>query len=351
MAGNLDIIGHTQVLSVLDRAVVDGRIRHAYLFLGPARVGKATVARWLAARLNCRESPAPCGRCPSCLRIQRGAHPDIRSLQIPGDRDESLGLPLEPLEKLSRAAERSIGIEQVRALQHDAALAPNEATWKVYQILGAELLTLPAANSMLKTLEEPPPNVVLILTIPDGADLLPTLVSRCQIVRFGFVSIDEIRSGLQTKLGVDSERADVVARLAGGRPGWAIEAASDEGMLRERDRAVDDLIAATRPGFLERLAIAERVAAGYSRDQAGVQQLISLWQSWWWDVHLSQLGCSELIANIDRHDVLDSFARQVPDAKVVAYLHDLALASQRLVQNVNPRLALEALLLGSPVVP
>ena len=219
MAGKLDIIGHAQVLSVLDRAVVDGRLRHAYLFLGAARVGKATVARWLAARLNCPNDPAPCGRCPSCLRIQRGVHPDIRSLQIPGDRDESLGLPLESLEKVSRVAERSIGIEQVRALQHDAALASREAAWKVYQILNAELLTMPAANCLLKTLEEPPPNVVLILTVSDGADLLPTLISRCQIVRFGLVSTEEIRSGLRTAFGVDAERADIVARLAGGRPG------------------------------------------------------------------------------------------------------------------------------------
>ena len=350
MATSLEIIGHEQVLSILDRAVVDGRVSHAYLFVGPAKVGKSTVARWLAARLNCRETQRPGGRCPSCQKILHGVHPDVRSLQIPGDRDESLGLPLEPLEKLTRAAERSIGIEQVRALQHDAALAPSEAMWKVYQILGAELLTLPAANALLKTLEEPPPNVVLILTIADGADLLPTLISRCQAVRFGFGSTEEIRSGLVAKYSVDPGRADVVARLAGGRPGWAIEALSDDGMLRERDLALEDLVAATHSGYRDRLAVAEKVAAGYSKDQAGVQRTLSIWQAWWWDVHLVQLGCAELLANVDQKAMLESFAHQLPDATVVDYLQDLVVASQRLVQNVNPRLALEALLLKSPIV-
>jgi DNA polymerase-3 subunit delta' len=285
------------------------------------------------------------------MRINRGVHPDVRSLQIPGDRDESLGLPLESLEKVSRAAERSIGIEQVRALQHDASLAPSEADWKVYQILGAELLTIPAANCLLKTLEEPPRNVVLILTAPTGSDLLPTIVSRCQSVRFGLVSTADIALGLRTIHGVDPDRAEVLARLAGGRPGWAIEAATNEDLLRERDRAIDDLVAAARPGFRSRLAVAEKVAAGYSKDQAGVQQTISLWQAWWWDVHLAQIGCRDLIANVDRQIDLESFAGQVSEAKVVAYIRELVIASQRLVQNVNPRLTLEALLLSSPVVP
>ncbi|HLZ10157.1 MAG TPA: DNA polymerase III subunit delta' C-terminal domain-containing protein, partial [Chloroflexota bacterium] len=100
----------------------------------------------------------------------------------------------------------------------------------------------------------------------------------------------------------------------------------------------------------DRLDVAERLASGYSKDQAGVHQTISIWQALWWDVHLAQIGCPDLIANVDRREAIESFARRVPEENVVAYLGNLAEASQRLAQNVNPRLALEALLLTSPAL-
>src|ERR1700732_1850659 len=98
-------VGHPWARRVLDNAAAEGRVRHAYLFHGPSRVGKSTVARWFAMRLLCPSASAPCGVCHSCSRILNGRHPDVRSLQAAADRDDALGLPLDSDDRSTRATE------------------------------------------------------------------------------------------------------------------------------------------------------------------------------------------------------------------------------------------------------
>lgn len=344
------IIGHELVFRMLDRAAAEDRVRHAYLFAGPARVGKTALAHWLAGRLNCLDSPPPCGRCRACRLIGNGTHPDVRALQLPADHDPSIGLALDLAQRSTRTAERVIGIEQVRALQHDASLAPHEGRWKVYVITGAESLSLEAANCLLKTLEEPPERVVLILTAVDPSDLPATVVSRCQTVRLGLVPGPTIAAALAADYGSEPARADLLARLSGGRPGWAIEAVAKPAILEERGKALDDLELTFGRSFRDRLGLAERLAADYSKDQAKVLRTLSLWQLYWWDVQLIQRGCRDLITNPDRQDALQTLAERAPSSAVQTYVRQLGTAVQRLLQNVNPRLALEALLVSSPVV-
>jgi DNA polymerase-3 subunit delta' len=342
------LIGHQLVVRMLDRAASEDRLRHAYLLAGPARVGKTTVARWLALRLNCQGPTPPCGDCRACRLILSASHPDVRTIQLPAERDASFGLALDIPQRSTRSAERVIGIDQVRALQHDASLAPHEARWKVYVIVGAESLSLEAANCLLKTLEEPPVRVVLLLTVGETLDLPATVISRCQVVRMGPVPATAIATALVASHGCDADRADLLARLSGGRPGWAIEAATKPTLLEERNSALDDLELTMRRSFHDRLGLAERLATDYSRDQGKVLRTLMLWQLFWWDVQLIQRGCGDLVTNVDRREVLGTLADRVSTAAVQAYLQNLANAAQRLLQNVNPRLALEALLLTSP---
>jgi DNA polymerase-3 subunit delta' len=332
------LIGHRAVARMLNQAVAEQRVRHAYVFHGPDQVGKSTLARWLAQRLLCQQPDAPCGRCPDCLRILQGAHPDVRSLQTAADRDPALGWPVElaPAARTSATASRTLGIDAVRALQRDAALAPAVGRWKVYLIVGADRLTTEAANCLLKTLEEPPPSVVLVLTVGEPGELLPTILSRCQPIRLGRVPTAEIASALQARDGLPAAGADLLARLSGGRPGWALEAAHEEVRLTDRARALDDL--------------AERMAASYSRAPGAALETVAVWQLWWWDVYLTQQQCPDLVTNVDRGETIQTAANQVPPGEVVAYLRRLSVAAQHLLQNVNPRLAFEGLLLASPVV-
>ncbi len=343
------IIGHDLILRMLDRAVTEERLRHAYLLVGPARLGKTRVARWLAMRLNCDGVSPPCGRCRACRLILSGTHPDVRAVQLPAERDPTLGLALDPPSAGTRTAERVIGIAQVRALQHDASLAPHEGRWKVYLIAGADALSLEAANCLLKTLEEPPERVVLILTAVDPQALPTTVVSRCQVIRLSPVPWRTIANALEQEHGCDAARASFLARMSGGRPGWAIDAAANPGELEERSRALSELEQTLGRGYRDRLGVAERLAADYGRDQAKVMRTLSAWQLFWWDVELIQRGCADLITNSDREDALQSLAERVPTSVVAEHVRNVGIAAQRLAENVNARLALEALVVGGPV--
>lgn len=297
---------------MLERSVTENRLRHAYLLVGPSRVGKTEVARWLATRLNCLGASPPCGNCRACQLMATGTHPDVRAVQLPADRDPTLGLAIDVPQASARGTERAISIAQIRALQHDASLAPHEGRWKVYLITGAESLSLEAANCLLKTLEEPPERVVLILTVVDQQELLPTVVSRCQVIRLAPVPSSAIAKALEADHGCDAERARLLARLSGGRPGWAIAAAAEPTELEERTRALSDLEQTLGRGYRERLGIAERLAADYSRDQGKVLRILTSWQLFWWDVQLIRHGCADLITNSDREDLLRSLSHQVP---------------------------------------
>jgi DNA polymerase-3 subunit delta' len=334
---------------MLERTLAQGRVRHAYLLVGPSHIGKTAVARWFAQCLCCSGAPAPCGRCRSCLLIARGVHPDVRSIQPPGERDDTVALALDPVESGGRSAERAISIGHVRALQHDVALSASEAPWKVYLILGAETMQIAAANALLKTLEEPPPHVVLLMTAGDPGEILPTLVSRCQVVRLGLVPARQIGAAVAER-GADPSRAELLARLAGGRPGWALRALDDADLLAERERALEELALTVTPGHRQRFSLAEKLATTYGRDHAAVLERLAVWQVWWWDVQLIQRHCADLIANVDRVDELQRFAAAVPAGDVTGYLCDLSTAIGYLLQNVSPRLALENLLLAAPTV-
>lgn len=344
-------IGNRRQIEGLGRAVDEGRVNHAYLLHGPAGVGKATLAKWFAARLRCAEPNGPCGNCPSCRRIVRGADPNVRLLAPLAERETDLALPFDPPSRSGKTAERSIGVEQVKELQHDAALAPSDGRWKVYLIVGAETMSLDAANRLLKTLEEPPPSVILVLTAVDPADLLPTVVSRCQSIRLAPVSADELAAALHARFALPLDRADLLARLSGGRAGWAIQAATDADFFEERDAALADLDAVHRKSRRERLGVAERLAGQFSREPGRIYRSLATWQSYWWDVGLVQMGLEDRVTNRDRATAIARAAALVPPEQVRGYLQRLGEAAQWLVQNVNPRLAIEATVLVAPTIP
>jgi DNA polymerase-3 subunit delta' len=239
------LIGQSRVEAMLSRALQRDRVSHAYLFLGPEGVGKATAALLLAQALNCERRPAPgepghpglrpCGTCDACRRIAIENHPDVRVL-TPQTRGG-----------------QNIGVEQARALRHDAQLRPKSGRRKVYVLPNAELLNEEAANTALKTLEEPNPFVTILLCAPAASSLLPTIQSRCQWVRFGLAAPEVIAQALANHGGVEPESAALLAHLAGGRPGLAFRWARDPAILARR--------AAVIQLFAEAEAYRQRVGA------------------------------------------------------------------------------------------
>ena len=327
-APNWPVIGHRWAVTQLSESLAHGRVRHAYLIAGPASVGKTTLARAFAQALNCQREPRPCGVCRACRLIARDLHPDVPIVQA-----ESEG--------------GSLKIEQVRALQESLALRPVEGRFRAPILLRFHEATLPAQDALLKTLEEPPPRVVLILTADRPDALLPTITSRCQVLMLRALPLDETFLALQTRFGVPTERADLLARLSGGRLGWAIRAAEDPALLVARAGALDQLEALLRADRVARFRYAEQAA----KDPAALRAMFSLWQTYWRDVLLLAAGSDIPVVNVDRLPALQALAGRVSAEDASAALEAVCRAARQLERNANVRLATEVLLIDWPTVP
>jgi len=198
-------------------------------------------------------------------------------------------------------------------------------------------------NALLKTLEDPPSSVVLLLTSSYPERLLPTIVSRCQVLPLRPVAVHRIEEMLRAR-GADEERAQLLARLADGRPGWALRALADESVWQRRQEWLGDMERLLGQDRTARLAYAERMAA-HVQD---APEMLALWASWWRDLLLWQQGCSEMVTHIDRREALAAQAGRLSPDQVRRYLTALGVAGQYLEQNVNPRLVCESLLLHLP---
>jgi DNA polymerase-3 subunit delta' len=195
------IIGHDNVVEQFRRALARGRLASSFLFAGPSGIGKRTFALKLAQAMLCQTRPEkaldPCETCPSCLQAAAGTHPDI---QVVGKPDDKSFIPLELL----------IGDREHRrreGLCHDIAMKPFLGGRKFALIDDADYLNAEGANSLLKTLEEPPPQSILILIGTSPAKQLPTIRSRCQLIRFQPLSLDTVADLLVKKqLAADARR-------------------------------------------------------------------------------------------------------------------------------------------------
>jgi DNA polymerase-3 subunit delta' len=237
----------------------------------------------------------------------------------------------------------SLKIEQVRAVQREAVLRPYEGRYRVFILREADRATMEAADSLLKTLEEPPAHVVLVWTAVHAEALPPTVVSRCQRLDLRPAAEQTVESALRDR-GVPPAETQLLARLSGGRIGWALRARDDESVLRQRQQDLDQLLELLRADRVKRLDLAWKA----SRDPVAARRLIELWAGWWRDVLLLQGQGREHVVNIDRMAELQSVAAQGDLSQAWAALRALQATAAQLEANVNARLALEGLFLSLP---
>lgn len=335
------LVGQDAAVAVLKSAVANERVAHAYLFAGPKSVGKTVAALQFAQLLNCTGAEPPCGRCRACERIAGGQHPDVEMIGIGGMCDESE-------HKHTPDDSRDIRICQVRRMQHVVSRAPYEARYRVIIIEPADALGREATAALLKTLEEPPPYVVIILITDREEMLLDTVRSRARRVAFGGAPAMLIERTLRTRWDVEPPRAAELARLSGGRLGWAVAALYDERMMQQREQALERAEALAAAPLAERFAFAGSLGGGYAKDRAGAQATLEMWQEWWRDILLIAAKREDRAVHRDRLDRLRVLASQCDVAGAVRALRAITDARQQLAENASPVLALEAMMLALP---
>lgn len=317
------MIGHEWALRLLENAIKRGDISHSYLLTGPRGVGKRTLAREIARTLCCKVSLPPCGNCQDCRDIIQGHHPDVKILEPENG---------------------SIKIEQMREMQREAFLAPHRSPYRIFIIADMEKATPEAANSLLKTLEEPPPHSIFILTALSADLLLPTIVSRCQVLNLRPVPENLIREYLEREWGVESSRASLLARLSEGCLGKAISFLQDEKAFRDRIEDLEALFSLLQSDTVARLEWSE----GVEKDVERVQEMVQRWIVAFRDMLLLLEGAQELVINVDFKGKLMAAGTKLGKEKIRQALKDLRFILEALSRNANLRMALDVLVLKLP---
>jgi len=331
------VYGHEWATRLLQRQTQSGQNGplHAYLFTGPRHLGKSTLVTAFAQTLQCKEGGgAPCGNCRSCRLFQKQTHPDFRLVSPnnkEGEVDRTGGL---------------LRVEQANQIIREVMTRPMEGRYKIFLIQDAHFANASFSNKLLKTLEEPPAHAILCLTSTDRSALLPTIVSRCQVLALRPLSVLAVKQALVNGWQADSSEADLLARLANGRLGWAVNQLERKGEVAERQSRLEmlwSLISARRD---KRLTVAAELA-GVQNERLR-SELLTLWTSWWRDVMLTQAGCSDACTNVDVQQEIERQAENIAPDVVIDYLHTLQRIQSYLRHTINVRLAMDVLLLELP---
>jgi DNA polymerase-3 subunit delta' len=329
MNNNWNLVGHEWAVDMLRKHIINGTTRHAYLFAGPPGLGRRTLALRFAQALNCQtplEAGIPCGKCRDCKQIQAMQHADLTVV-----RAESEGGTLK--------------VDQIREARRMLTFKPYQSNYRVAIFLRFQEANDNAANALLKTLEEAPAYAVLILTADNPEQLLPTIVSRCEVLRLRAPSIEEVKQDLENR-GLERDQANLIAHISGGRPGFARQLIQSDSLLEKREERLNDLQSLIAGSRVEKFAYADKLA----RDKDSMRQAILIWLSYWRDVMLRTAQARTPLVNVDRNVEIEDLAGRLDLSAARGVVSRLEKALEKMDGNVNSRLLAEVMLLDLPKV-
>ncbi len=325
-----DLIGHGWAVDTLRRHIAMNAVRHAYLFTGPRGMGRATLAAQFAEALVCTQETVPdrpCGQCSACRRAQARNHPDVHWVEDEG----------------------GLKIDQVRELQRELALAPFEARTRVAIFPDFETSSEEAANALLKTLEEPGPHVVLIITSAMEEALLPTIVSRCEVMALRPMPVHDLAEALEAR-GTEREKAIHLAAQSMGRPDLALSMLEHPDLLERRTVLADDGLRMLSLSWTERFEYVQAVnrhkaPADNRRESA---EVLEAWLGLWREILHRRYGVEGIPRTPAGELEVSRVAAQVQAGETETVLRAIETGLQRLEGNANPVLTMETVVLSMP---
>jgi DNA polymerase-3 subunit delta' len=306
---------HSSILERFRALVKNERLAHAYLFTGPAGVGKAETALAVARLVNCLEKCEEDCTCPSCTKVRNGNHPDILVLQRPEDKREIV---------ISQVREEVIPKFSMRAL---------EGRCKVLIVKEADLMYAEASNAFLKTLEEPTRHSLIILTSAVPGKLFRTITSRCHEVRFFPIGHARLVTRLENEYDVTSSEAQILAKFSGGSPGRAVEMKAD--FLARKNAYLEE--------FVFRSA-SEAVLKKFGAEKESARELCEVLLTFYRDVLLAQTGAGdEVFFHQDRAQDIRRLAARYTAEDVERILAQVVRTMEALKESFNVKIALTLL--------
>jgi len=318
------IVGQTSAIRSLRSSLRKGAISHAYLFFGPEGIGKKLTAFGLAKAVNCLQQVGDfCGSCDACRRIEKGIHPDFFFIEPDGV---------------------NVKVDQLRDLQASIRYRPYLAKKKVCIIDQAERMNISSANSILKTLEEPPADTIIILVTSSLERILPTIRSRCRTVQFSPLLIRDLEHLIVEKMALPPDKARILAILADGSLGRA--QSIDLATLQERREVIFDLMKHLGSSVDIEVLFnqAKKLADGKNPDD--LYQFFDLWIYWYHDLWKYQIsGDEKNLINTDQIETIRQQSRTLPTQQIEKNIRLIEETCAALQRNANKQLALEAMMM------
>ena len=350
--------GHPGATRLLSRSSESGRLAHAYLITGPDKVGKRTLAIDIACMVNSEAVVDMFGTADSidlatshqAERIRKGIHSDVRIIDVNTEleKDSKGSGSGGDSEGSGRRGRQNISINHIRDLIRDSATKPFEGMSKVFIIDDAQRMTIEAANTLLKTLEEPPDDTLIILTSPTDEALLETVVSRCQRIDLRPVDPEVIESELIERFEAEESQARSLSRLARGCPGWAIDALNDSTIVDGHNQAVLRFAEIVTGNIEERFRYARQTGGQFWRDRDAVLAEMQRWLEWWRDIAMMRHKLDDHVTNTEWAELLSEIANQMKESQISAAVTSIQDATLALEANAVPQLTFEVLMLDLP---